>query len=120
MIPSHPHLPPPPSVEGAEGVTHHSFSAINTYADVCSLQYRFRYVDRRPPERIGAVLVFGRALNEALALTDEDLRRGPPPDRRAAVEVLQAVLEAAYADRDCPVVSPDRKPLRISAPGGSG
>ena len=90
---------------GAEGVTHHSFSAINTYADICQLQYRYRYVDRRPNERVGAALVFGSAINEALLATDEDLRQDRPPNTRAASRVLQAVLEAAYANRNVPVVS---------------
>ena len=105
MIQSRRNPPPAPAVEGAEGVTHHSFSAINTYADVCQLQYRFRYVDRLPNERVGAALVFGGAINEALLSTDEDLRQARPPRKEAAFRVLHAVLEAAYADRDVPVVS---------------
>jgi len=40
--------------EAGEGIRYHSFSAINTYASICSLQYRYRYVDRMGEEHRGS------------------------------------------------------------------
>ncbi len=88
-----------------EGVHHHSFSAINTYANVCSLQYRFRYVDRLPQERVGAALVLGIAVNQALLAIDQDLFGGRAPNVSAAHQVLRSHLEQAYGNRHVPVVS---------------
>jgi len=91
--------------EPREGVNHHSYSAINTYADVCSLQYRFRYLDRLPQERVGSALVFGSAVNAALIAIDQDLAKGRTPHLEAAFAVLRSYLEGAYGKRDLPVVS---------------
>ena len=91
--------------EAGEGIRHHSFSALNTYASICSLQYRFRYVDRLPKERVGAALVFGIAVNDALRVIDLDLAKGRTPNVGKACEVLQGSIESAYARRDLPVVS---------------
>lgn len=88
-----------------EGVRHHSFSAIKTYAEICQLQYRFRYLDRLPNERTGAALVFGIAVNDALLSIDKDLANGRPPRADAACQVLRSELEKAYGNRFVPVVS---------------
>lgn len=91
--------------EAGEGIRYHSFTAINTYASICSLQYWFRYVDRLPKERTSAALVFGIAVNDALRIIDLDLAKGRPPKVGEACEVLRASIEVAYAKRDLPVVS---------------
>ena len=44
---------------------HISYSQIFTYL-TCSLKYRFRYVLKRAPERIGVSLPFGTAMHRAL------------------------------------------------------
>jgi len=44
---------------------HLSASSIRTYLD-CGLQYRFRYIDRLPPEFIAAELVLGKAVHRTL------------------------------------------------------
>lgn len=92
-------------VDVGEGVRHHSFSAIKTYAEVCQLQYRFRYIDRLPNERTGAALVFGIAVNEALLSIDKDLAKGRPPQAGLAHLVLRSELKKAYGNRSVPVVS---------------
>ncbi len=92
-----------PVPDAGEGVRHHSFSAITTYSEVCSLMYRYRYIDRLPQERIGAALVFGSAMNEALVRIDVDLAQGRPPHAAAAHEVLRSKLEAAYRNPSLPV-----------------
>ena len=101
-----------------EGVHHHSFSAITTYADVCSLQYRFRYVDRLPQDRVGAALVFGSAVNQALLAIDGDLIKARAPDVGSALEILRSYLEQAYANRSVPVVSTHNETLEGLAEKG--
>lgn len=91
--------------ERGEGVVHHSFSALTTFAEVCSLQYQFRYIDRLPQERVSAALVFGTAVNAALLSIDKDLASGRPPRADVAHQVLRSELEKAYANKFIPVVS---------------
>lgn len=88
-----------------EGVVHHSFSAISTYAEICSLQYRYRYIDRLPQERVSTALVFGTAVNAALLSIDQDLVKARPPRADVAHQALRSQLEKAYADKHVPVVS---------------
>lgn len=45
---------------------HWSYSAISTYLN-CSLQYRFRYVDRAESERSSACFAFGKAFHAAMS-----------------------------------------------------
>ena len=104
--------------ELGEGVYHHSFSAISTFAEVCQLQYRFKYIDRLPQERVGAPLVFGSAVNAALVSIDEDLAKGRPPRADAAFQVLRSYLEKAFGNRAIPVVSTHGETLEdLSAKG---
>jgi hypothetical protein len=88
-----------------EGVRHHSFSAITTYAEVCSLAYRYRYLDRLPQECTSAALVFGSAMNAALLAIDQDLTKGRPPRADAAHQVLRSELEKAYGNKYLPVAA---------------
>jgi len=91
--------------DAGEGVRHHSFSAISTFSEVCGLQYRYRYLDRLPQERVSAALVFGTAVNAALVSIDLDLAKGGPPRAVAARQVLRSELEKAYGNKSIPVVS---------------
>jgi putative RecB family exonuclease len=91
--------------DAGEGVNHHSFSAISTFSEVCSLQYRYRYLDRLPQERVSTALVFGTAINAALLSIDKDLAKGQPPRAAVAHQVLRSELEKAYGNRSLPVVS---------------
>src|SRR5947209_7525466 len=93
------------SPQTGEGVVHHSFSAITTYSEVCSLQYAFKYLHRLPQERVSAALVFGTAINAALVSIDKDLAKGRPPCAAVAHQVLRSELERAYANKSIPVVS---------------
>jgi hypothetical protein len=88
-----------------EGVHHHSFSAISCFSEICSLQYRFRYLDRLPQERVSVALVFGTAVNAALVSIDKDLAKGRPPRAGVAHQVLRSELEKAYGNKSLPVVS---------------
>lgn len=44
---------------------HWSFSSINTYLNICSLQWKFRYIDRLEPESTSVPLIFGSAFHSA-------------------------------------------------------
>ena len=98
-------VPESAQTDAGEGVNHHSFSAISTLLEVCALQYRFRYLDRLPQERVSVALVFGTAINAALVSIDKDLAQGRPPRAAAAHQVLRSELERAYGNRSIPVVS---------------
>jgi CRISPR/Cas system-associated exonuclease Cas4 (RecB family) len=91
--------------DAGEGVLHHSFSAITTFGEVCSLQYRYRYIDRLPQERVSVALVFGTAVNAALLSIDQDLAKGRPPRADVAHQVLRSELEKAFGNKYVPVVS---------------
>jgi len=71
---------------------HWSYSAINQYANICSLQFYFQRVAKLPPERVSSNLVFGSAIHAAL---DEFVRNR---DIAAAKAVLETRLRAAYGD----------------------
>jgi RecB family exonuclease len=88
-----------------EGVRHHSFSSINQYSTICSLQYYYDRILRLPKECVSAALVLGIAVNDALRAIDVDLVKGRKPDVALAFQVLRAVLEKAFADTNLPVVS---------------
>ena len=60
------------ATDADEGVKHHSFSAINTYASFCALLYYFRYIERRIQECVGEALVLGSAVNDVLVAIDKD------------------------------------------------
>ncbi len=45
---------------------HWSYSAFNTYLNVCQLQFRFRYLEQAEVEQTSACFVFGRAFHAAL------------------------------------------------------
>jgi len=94
-----------PAPEAREGVNYHSYSSLNCFASICALQFRFRYIERAPQERVGAPLVFGSAVNEALRAIDVDLLNGRKVDVAGAVQVLRAYLEKAFSERSLPVVS---------------
>lgn len=86
-----------PKRESLEGVHHHSFSSLNAFVNICPLQYLYRYVERRAPERRAAVLAFGSAVNEALASIDRELSRGRGPDEAGAGEVFASYWKRQFA-----------------------
>ena len=95
----------PEAMDADEGVKHHSFSAINTYASYCPLQYYYRYIERRLQECVGDALVLGTAVNDALVAIDKDLGKGVTPRLSIAVEVFRARVETAFGNPDIPVVT---------------
>lgn len=91
--------------ELGEGVQFHSYSSLNTFATICALQYRYRYIDRLPQEQVAAPLVFGSAVNDALRTIDLDLQNGRKVDVPGALQTLRSYLEKSFANRFLPVVS---------------
>lgn len=67
---------------------HISYSQIFTYL-TCSLKYRFRYVLKKAPERIGVSLPFGTAMHRAL----EFYYRAFGDGRIAKLSILQELFE---------------------------
>ncbi len=45
---------------------HHSFSSLNKFLNICTLQYAFSYIYRLPPEHTPVNLVFGSAFHRTL------------------------------------------------------
>jgi putative RecB family exonuclease len=72
---------------------------------MCSLQFYFSRILRLAKECVSAALVLGIGVNDALRAIDVDLMNGRKPDVASALQVLRAVLEKAFADKDVPVVS---------------
>ena len=54
---------------------HISVSAVNSYVN-CGLQYKFRRIDRLPPESISDNLVFGSAVHKSLADFNQEKMTG--------------------------------------------
>jgi putative RecB family exonuclease len=46
---------------------HWSYSSLNTYLNICSLQYYFRYVEKAETEQTSSCFPFGRAFHTALS-----------------------------------------------------
>ncbi|HLY73463.1 MAG TPA: PD-(D/E)XK nuclease family protein, partial [Planctomycetota bacterium] len=102
-----------------EGVRHHSFSSINQYT-ICSLQYFYDRILRLPKECVSAALVLGIGVNDALRAIDVDLVNGRKPNVASALQVLRAVLEKAFADKQLPVVSTKDETLEELYEKGKG
>lgn len=54
-------------LEELKSAPHMSYSALNTYLNICPLQFYFRYVEHAPVERMSSCLPFGRAFHAALS-----------------------------------------------------
>jgi len=55
---------------------HWSYTALNTYLNVCQLQYFFRYIEQAEAEQISACLLFGKAFHAALSQQAEVANKG--------------------------------------------
>ena len=55
---------------------HLSYSALNTYINICQLQYYFRYIAKAESERISAALPFGSAFHSALSEQAQAAKKG--------------------------------------------
>ena len=106
--------------DAGEGVRHHSFSGINQFSTICSLQWYFDKVLRLPRECVSTALILGIGVNDALRAIDVDLVKGRKPNVAFALQVLRAVLEKAFADKHIPVVSTKDETLEDLYEKGKG
>ncbi len=55
-------------IEELREVPHWSYSALNTYLNICQMQYYFRYIEPAEVEQTSACFPFGRAFHMTLLL----------------------------------------------------
>jgi putative RecB family exonuclease len=67
---------------------HWSYSAINTYLNICQLQFYFRYIDKAKPECQSVNLPFGRAFHAALSFQALKARNGGELNEHEACELF--------------------------------
>jgi putative RecB family exonuclease len=83
---------------------HISHSQIFTYLN-CSLKYRFRYVENKPPERTSIALPFGSAIHAAIEMYYRSLKNnGSVEPLKALCERFQTCLELDLEHIDVPVL----------------
>ncbi len=58
---------------------HYSYSAFNTYLNICQLQYFYRYAEKREPERTPVALPFGSAFHSVLSEIASYAKKGELP-----------------------------------------
>ena len=93
-----------------------SHSQIFTYLN-CSLNYRFRYVEKRKPERISIALPFGSAIHSTMELFYRSLKAGRNKEPlNALLETFEAVLNLELEKHaGTPVVWKKTTPDKASA-----
>lgn len=77
---------------------HYSYSALNTYLNVCQLQYFYRYVEKAESEQTAAALPFGSAFHATLSEIAHAAKRGEATLADKAMEAFAAYFDAALAD----------------------
>ncbi len=83
---------------------HISHNQIATYL-ACSLKYRYRYVERRPPERQGIALPFGIAIHNAAEHYYRTVKEtGSPAPLAYLTELFSDTLAQHVGTADVPVV----------------
>ena len=83
---------------------HLSYTQIQTYLG-CSLRYLFQYVQGLPPEHVGASLILGSAVHQALARYYLALRdTGKPPEREVLLESFRLDLIARIDREQKPIL----------------
>lgn len=77
---------------------HYSYSALNTYLNICGLQYRFRYIDRLEPEQTPVALPFGSAFHAALSEQAHAARKGNLIPAAELTDVFAAYFRASLEE----------------------
>ena len=67
---------------------HWSYSALNTYLNVCQLQYFFRYVEQAEIERTSACFPFGKAFHAVLSAQAWECLMGSSLTHQESVELF--------------------------------
>jgi len=71
---------------------HHSYSSLNTFLNVCPLQYAMRYVYKMESEKTSVNLPFGSAFHGALSWLSARRMNGDPVD----IEVVKEVFSECW------------------------
>jgi len=64
------------TLEQLKAEPHYSYSAFNSYLNICQLQYFYRYLEKREPEQTPVALPFGSAFHAALTELAHAVKQG--------------------------------------------
>ena len=67
------------TLEELKAEPHYSYSALNTYLNICPLQYFYRYIEKREPERTPIALPFGSAFHSVVSEIASYAKKGELP-----------------------------------------
>ena len=76
------------SIDELRREAHWSYSALNTYLNVCQLQYFFRYVEQAEIERTSACFPFGKAFHAVLSAQAWECLMGNSLTHQESVELF--------------------------------
>ncbi len=79
---------------GAASEPHHSYTSLNTYLNVCQLQYYYRYVEKLPAERTAVALPFGTAMHQALSVQARAAKEGKLLPAKDLLDAFSAYFKA--------------------------
>lgn len=84
------------TLEQLREAPHLSYSALNTYLNICQLQYFFRYVEKIEPERTPVALPFGTAFHSTLSEQAQSAKKGELLSAEQLTEIF-----ATYFKSNC-------------------
>ncbi len=76
---------------------HWSYSALNTYLNICQLQYYFRYIEHAEVEQTSACLPFGRAFHATLSQQAEVAKNGNYFNADELTDMFEQYFDAEIA-----------------------
>jgi putative RecB family exonuclease len=86
---------PPPTLSVLRKTPHWSYSSINGFLNVCSLQWAFNYVYRQPPQFTPANLVLGKVFHQAATFVAGCRKDGKAYKPQAVLDLYQELLTQA-------------------------
>ena len=75
-----------PTIQELRKTPHWSYSALNSYLNICQLQYFFRYIEQAEVEQTSACFAFGKAFHAALSEQAREVQRGGSLTREEVCE----------------------------------
>lgn len=73
-------------------VPHWSFSSLNTLLNICSLQWYFKYIEKRQSESTSLCLLFGGAFHDGASLVAEHRRDGLASGLGAGLDMFRKIF----------------------------
>jgi hypothetical protein len=101
----------PGSLEALRREPHWSYSSLNTFLNVCALQWAFRYVYRHEPAFTPAALAFGHAFHKALEYAARLRQDGQQASPQSAADLFSDVLAQLSRVREPAVRYPEGEDL---------